>query len=503
MKNNDIYLVIKFVKKEKETDEIHKDVYFESVSADFGNIYGENTFVSIETGEELEFIENYCEDSMNQNTYFYAFPLLVSYLDLMSSPLDRVKKSMASKYYKHAENMIVFPEKFIKDEQEHKTFTCISTSNNIFFPELRQSLIDPKNEVKSDASIIKMSDLTRKEIIKYIEDRVLYQNEQIETLVDSVMSNQKYYDYEKLKENLLIIGLTGTGKTEMISTLAKLLNIPYVKADATKYTTTGYVGKSVVDMLRALYIKAECDVVKAEHGIIIIDEFDKLGNRGNTQSGVRSTDVQEELLGLTECGEYSFDFDGKEVTIDTSKITFIFMGAFQNVFKAINGDTKSIGFNCDVNKKKANNRKITRDELIDIGGIKSELIGRIPIIIQTNPLDKDAMKEIVASSKISNLRIWQEAFLEKDNIKLVVTDEALDMIAIKSSNLNIGARGLKSVMSSVLRKIRSDVLDGTLNGKEIIITKDTVEEPSKYLIKKFERGNDKNEFSKCTREDYI
>ena len=501
MKNNDIYLVIKFAKR--EADELYKDVYFKSVSADFGRINSENRFVSLETGEELEFIEAYQDCTKSQKSSFYAFPLLVSYLDLMTLPLDRVKKSMASKYYKHAENMVVFPEVFNKDGQEYRTFTCISTSNNMFFPELGQSLIDPKNEIRLDTNATRVSNLTRKEIIKYIEDRVLYQNEQIETLVDSVMSNQKYYDYEKLKENLLIIGLTGTGKTEMVSTLAKLLNIPYVKADATKYTTTGYVGKSVVDMLRALYIKAECDVVKAEHGIIIIDEFDKLGNRGNTQSGVRSTDVQEELLGLTECGEYSFDFDGKEVTIDTSKITFIFMGAFQNVFKAINGDTKSIGFNCDVNKKKANNRKITRDELIDIGGIKSELIGRIPIIIQTNPLDKDAMKEIVASSKISNLRIWQEAFLEKDNIKLVVTDEALDMIAIKSSNLNIGARGLKSVMSSVLRKIRSDVLDGNLNDNEITITKDTIENPSKYLVKKIKKGYGNNELSKRVGEDYI
>lgn len=501
MKNNDIYLVIKFAKK--EADELYKDVYFESVCADFGRINSENRFVSLETGEELEFIEAYQDCTKSQKSSFYAFPLLVSYLDLMTLPLDRVKKSMASKYYKHAENMVVFPEVFNKDGQEYRTFTCISIDNNMFFPELGQSLIDPKNEIRLDTNATRVSNLTRKEIIKYIKDRVLYQDEQIETLVDAVMSNQKYYDYETLKENLLIIGLTGTGKTEMVSTLAKLLNIPYVKADATKYTTTGYVGKSVVDMLRALYIKAECDVTKAEQGIIIIDEFDKLGDKNNSQSGVRSTDVQEELLGLTECGEYSFEFNGKEVTINTSKITFVFMGAFQNVFKSICDSNRSIGFNSDIDKNIVNNKNITRDQLVDIGGIKSELIGRIPIIIQTNPLDKKAMKEIATTSKISNLRIWQQAFFKEDNVVLVVTDEALDMIASKSSDLNIGARGLKSVMSSVLRKIRSDVLDGNLNDNEITITKDTIENPSKYLVKKIKKGYGNNELSKRVGEDYI
>lgn len=97
------------------------------------------------------------------------------------------------------------------------------------------------------------------------------------------------------------------------------------------------------------------------------------------------------------------------------------------------------------------------------------------------------MKEIATTSKISNLRIWQQAFFDEDNVVLVVTDEALDMIASKSSDLNIGARGLKSVMSSVLRKIRSDVLDGNLNDNEITITKDTIENPSKYLVKKIKK----------------
>ena len=112
MKNNDIYLVIKFAKK--EADELYKDVYFESVCADFGKINSENKFVSLETGEELEFIEAYQDCTKSQKSSFYAFPLLVSYLDLMTLPLDRVKKSMASKYYKHAENMVVFPETFNK-----------------------------------------------------------------------------------------------------------------------------------------------------------------------------------------------------------------------------------------------------------------------------------------------------------------------------------------------------------------------------------------------------
>lgn len=179
------------------------------------------------------------------------------------------------------------------------------------------------------------------------------------------------------------------------------------------------------------------------------------------------------------------------------------MGAFQNVFKSICDSNRSIGFNSDIDKNIVNNKNITRDQLVDIGGIKSELIGRIPIIIQTNPLDKKAMKEIAITSKISNLRIWQQAFFEEDNVVLVVTDEALDMIASKSSDLNIGARGLKSVMSSVLRKIRSDVLDGNLNDNEITITKDTIENPSKYLVKKIKKGYGNNELSKRVGEDYI
>jgi len=325
--------------------------------------------------------------------------------------------------------------------------------------------------------------LNRREIISQMKEVVIAQDEQVEALVNAVVSNQRYSKFEGLKNNILIIGSTGTGKSLMCRTLAKILDIPIVIKDATKYSTTGYVGDSVVEMLRDLYIESGKNLQKAEQGIVVIDEFDKLGKNSVDPRDVRTTDVQQELLGLLENGEYSVEIEkGNKITINTKNITFILGGAFQSLINS-NKNNNIIGFNREDSLIETK-EKIDRETLASKGGIEEELLRRLPVIIQMNALKKEDLKRILTSSKISNLKVWQDAFLEVDGVELVCSDKAIDLIAANAEKTGGGASGLQAEVTRTLSEVKCAIMDGDVHNCEVTITEQTVEEPSNYLVKK-------------------
>lgn len=323
--------------------------------------------------------------------------------------------------------------------------------------------------------------LNRKDIVKKVQERVVAQDLQVEAFVNAVYNNQKYGEFEGLKTNVMIIGPTGVGKTETCMTTAKILDVPMIIKDATKYSTTGYVGGDVVSLLDDLLTEANGDVKKAEKGIIVLDEFDKLGEDSASNSSIRTKDVQQELYGLMDRGVYTIKHNKETIKIDTSKITFVFAGAFQRIIDAKSNSKKAIGFNQDDGVLE--NVVITRDDLHKLGGMEREFLRRVPVIVQMKSLEKEDLKEILTTSKISNLRMWQTALFSTDRIRLSCDTSAIDAIASKSFLTGGGASALKTVVTETLSQILSDAADGVLYNTDVFIDSDTVTDPKKYVKK--------------------
>lgn len=328
----------------------------------------------------------------------------------------------------------------------------------------------------------------RKKVIEYIKDRVKGQDEQVEQLVNTIYINQKYSDYEGLKSHILLIGPPGTGKTLMIEMLSKIADIPFVKKIATNYTSTGFVGLDVKDLLYDLYKAADKDLAKAEHGIIFLDEFDKLSG-SDEKTSVRKRDVQDELLGLLDNNTYTIGGkksnlsygDNETVEIDTKGITFILGGAYSKITGKNVTHRKALGFNSvELNEK---TKEFDTEALVEYG-TEQELLRRLTVRICTNSLNKDNMKEILLDSKISNLRLFERALKEVDNVTLVYDDNTINSMIDCAIRFKGGASGIKNVVTNTLMPAIGKITDLDGNDADLIITSETVENPNNYKILK-------------------
>lgn len=458
-----------------------------------GNYSEETNIFTDKQGHELECATNFC--GYNQNQFYFGFPIRVrdlikendqnSFNNIMTQTEEYLTNVKKYKYYCSIEN----------DDSDLYNISYAVGKNDEF---MNQIFHDWKKPFGSDNLLLpenKGKKLSRHSISEKIKEKILSQDEQIDTLVTTVLSNQKYGKYN-VKSNILLIGPTGTGKTEMCKTLANLLDVPIIKKDATKYTSSGYVGLSVTQMLSDLYEKSGFNLEKAQKGIIIIDEFDKLGYSSNENSKVRTKDVQDELLGLLGNEEYVVTVKNKKVTIDTSSITFILCGACQNIFDKHKIESKRLGFG-ESNDSNSDTIKVTHEMIGKECGIEPELLGRLPVLIQTNQLGVKELKQILLHSKISNLRIWKEIFEKEDNITLKYSDSVLTLMAQEAEKKSTGARGLQGVVMNTLSKVLEKTLDNDLTDCEVRITGETIKKPEKYLVKKksLKRNVEKYELS--------